>query len=302
MKLFKKVLIVTLALAFIASMGAAAVGAQTSESVSTPTVQAAASSDFARVATNYSATAASSAMSTGHTSVATSTPVVGTTYKTPTTLNIIATSQSARNNSQQLILGYLRTGDRGIRDQPVELWIKTGNNPAVKASTGKTFNDTRTGLVGWYVWTTNETAHTTQYYFVYRGTSTYAAATSNVIAIKYEKKETKPYQTNMIAYAPKQVVAKGTTSTMWVRLMNGPMPVPGQYIYVWKWSGGKWVCISRHITRTSTQLPGAGWVLVDYKLKTAGTGLFKFSYFGTSPYYGPKYAQSESNSVQLMWK
>lgn len=119
--MYKKALIVVLALAFIASMGTAAVSAQTSKSVTTPTVEAAASSDFARLATNYSATAASSAMSTGDNSVATSTPVVGATYITPTTLNIIAISQSAQKNSTVLIIGYLRTGDRGIASQAVEL-------------------------------------------------------------------------------------------------------------------------------------------------------------------------------------
>jgi hypothetical protein len=60
----------------------------------------------------------------------------------------------------------------------------------------------------------------------YPGTGTCAAAKSNVVAIKYESTKTTPYQTALYAYAPKQLIAKGTLKNMWVKLQSGERHLP----------------------------------------------------------------------------
>jgi hypothetical protein len=148
---------------------------------------------------------------------------------------------------------------------------------------------------------TGQVAQTNQNYVLFQGAGTYAAAKSNVIAIKFENTQTTPYQTALYAYAPKLVTPKGTLNQMWVKLSTGNTPLTGQYVYVWKYSGGKFVIVSRIITRTAAQSPGAGWALADYRLNNAGTGMYKFVYYGTSPSGLTPYARSESNAVQLIW-
>jgi hypothetical protein len=298
MNLYKKVLIVTLMLAFIASMGAASVSAQTSESVATPTVQDAAGGDFAKVTTSNSATADSFVTATADNSLATSAPIVSATYKTPTTFNLQASSQSVKANIYAQIQGLLRSGSSMGAGQPVELWMKSGTGTWYKAATGKTGTGTSAGLIGWYVYTTNPATHTVYYYLYYPGSSLMSQAQSNVVAIKYENTKTTPYYTTLFAYAPKQVVTHGTKVTMYTKLLNGQTPLTSQYVFVWKWSGGKFVIVSRVITRTGTQ---AGWALADYTLNSVGTGMYKFTYFGTSPAGTTPYARSESNAVQMIW-
>jgi hypothetical protein len=298
MNLYKKVLIVTLMLALIASMGAASVSAQTSESVATPTVQDAAGGDFAKVTTGNSVMADSSIAASGDNSVSTSAPIVSATYKTPTTFNLLASSQSVKANVNVLIKGILRSGSSADTGQPVELWMKSGTGTWYKAATGTTGTGTNAGWVGWYVWTTNPATHTVYYYLYYPGSSLMAAAQSNIVAIKYENIKTTPYYTTLFAYSAKQVVPHGTKATMYTKLLNGQTPLTSQYVFVWKWSGGKFVIVSRIITRTGTE---AGWALADYTLKSVGTGMYKFTYFGTSPSGMTSYARSESNAVQMIW-
>jgi hypothetical protein len=71
------------------------------------------------------------------------------------------------------------------------------------------------------------------------------------------------------------VVAHGTTNTKYAKLTNEATPLTGHYVYVWKWSGGKWAIGSRIIMRTGTQ---AGWALADYRWNSVGTGMYKFFY------------------------
>ena len=214
----------------------------------------------------------------------------------PTTFNLLAASQSVNPTATVRLTGMLRTGATGLSGQPVELWVKSGTGAWSKAATGKTGTGTNAGWVSWSVGATGHVARTNQYYFFFPGTGTDAAAKSNVVTIKFENTKTTPYQTTLFAYAPKQVVAHGTTNTMYAKLQSGATPLTGKYVYVWKWSGGKWVVVSRIITRTAAQSPGAGWALAAYKLNNAGTGLYQFTFFGPSPY-----DRSTSNAVQLIW-
>lgn len=130
-----------------------------------------------------------------------------------------------------------------------------------------------------------------EYRVVYLGTSTYEKATSNIVKINYENAKTTPYWTTLYAYAPEQMVAKGMNATISAKLQSGATPLTGTSITVWKWSGGKWVAVSNVITRTGTQ---AGWAVTSFKITTAGSDLYKFTFGGASPY-----ASSESNTVQL---
>jgi hypothetical protein len=136
---------------------------------------------------------------------------------------------------------------------------------------------------------------------MFPGAGAYAAAKSNTITIKFENTRTTPYQTALYAYAPTPVTPKGTLNQMWVKLSNGNTPLTGQYVFIWKWSGGKFVIVSRIITRTASQSPGAGWALGDYRWNSVGTGMYKFVYYGTSTSGTTSYARSESNAVQLIW-
>ena len=170
-------------------------------------------------------------------------------------------SQSAQPNAKVQITGYLRTGATGIGGQPVELWAQSGTGSWSKAATGTTGTGTSAGYVTFNVGATPQVAQTNQYYVLFHGAGTYAAAKSNVITIKFENTKTTPYQTALYAYAPTPVTPKGTLNQMWVKLSNGNTPLTGQYVFVWKWSGGKFVIVSRIITRTAAQSPGAGWAL-----------------------------------------
>jgi hypothetical protein len=299
MKLYKKVLILAIALLFVASMGAASVSAQTSEHVVTPTGQVADSGIFSTLPLGVTATSDSS--------VTNSVPVVGATYKTPTTFIHIAKSQSVQketfchweydpltHNSRYVCYygasysGLLRASTTGLGGQTYYKYEKEDTGPWKMSGPYKTLTG---GYVGWEIWTTYPT--TRQTYFVFLGTATYASAKSNVITVKCEYTKTKPYQTTLFAYAKKQVVAHGTTATMGAKLMSGWTNLTGKYVYVWKWGGGKWNIVSRIITRTGTQ---AGWALADYRLNNPGTGLYQFTFFGSSPY-----DRSTSNAVQLIW-
>jgi phosphohistidine swiveling domain-containing protein len=282
MKLYKKVVIIVLMLAFIASMGAASVSAQTSDSVTSPTVQAAASSDLATVSTGNIATAESS--------VTTSAPIVGVSYKTPTVLQLFAASQSVKlNDKTQWVRVVLQSGTQTwISGQKVDLYAKIGTGNWFKYLSGTTAVN---GAVTWYPWSSG--ALIAQFRVVYSGMGTYAGATSNIITIKYENTKTTPYQTTLYANAEKPVVATGTTAKMWARLQSGATPLTSKYVYVWKWSGGKWVIVSRVIVQTGVY---AGWATATYKLNHAGTGLYQFTFFGPLPY-----DRSTSNGVQIRW-
>ncbi len=203
---------------------------------------------------------------------------------TPTTFGLSAASQSVKPNAMVRLTGT------GLPGQPVELWVKLGAGNWYKAATRTTGTG---GVISWDVWSPDHVARAVQYYLLFQGTGTYAAAKSNVLTIKYENTKTTPYQTALYAYAPKPMVAKGTTNQMWVRLSNGNTPLTGKHVYVWKWSGGKWVSVSRIITRTGDQ---AGWAQTDYRWNYVGTGLYQFTFFGSSPY-----DRSTSNAVQLIW-
>jgi cytochrome c biogenesis protein CcmG, thiol:disulfide interchange protein DsbE len=223
------------------------------------------------------------------------------TTPAPTTFDLAAPSQSVNPSTAVRLTGMLRTGATGLSGQPVELWVKSGTGSWSKVGRGTTGTGTSAGWVNWRVGATPQVAQTNQYYLMFQGTGAYAAAKSNVVTIKFENTKTTPYQTTLLAYAPKQVVAHGTTNTMWVKLMHGQTPLTGQYVYVWKWSGGKFVIVSRIITRTAAQSPGAGWAQADYRWNYVGTGMYKFVYYGTSPSGKTSYARSESNAVQLIW-
>jgi Bacterial Ig-like domain (group 3) len=64
---------------------------------------------------------------------------------TPTTFNLMPTSQSAQPNANVQIKAYLRTEDTGIGGQTVDLWIQLGTSPAYHAATGKTTTGTDAG-------------------------------------------------------------------------------------------------------------------------------------------------------------
>jgi C1A family cysteine protease len=214
----------------------------------------------------------------------------------PTTFNLMPASQSAQPNANVQLTGYLRTGATGIGGQPVELWAQSGAGAWSKVGTGRTGTGASAGYVTFNVGATPQVAQTNQYYLMFQSAGAYAAAKSNVITIKFESAKTTPYQTALYAYAPKPVVPHGTTNTMYVKLTSGATPLTGQYVYVWKYSGGKFVIVSRIITRTAAQSPGAGWAQADYRLNNVGTGLYQFTFFGSSPY-----DRSTSNTVQLRW-
>jgi len=218
------------------------------------------------------------------------------TTPAPTTFDLSAVSQSVNPTAAVRITGMLRTGVTGLSGQPVELWVKSGTGAWSKVATGRTGTGKNAGWVNWHVGATGQVAQTNQYYLMFQGAGAYAAAKSNVITIKYENTKTTPYQTTLFAYAPKQVVAHGTTNTMYANLQSGATPLTGKYVYVWKWSGGKWVIVSRIITRTAAQSPGAGWAQADYRWNYVGKGLYQFTFFGSSPY-----DRSTSNAVQLIW-
>lgn len=277
--MYKKVLIVALTLAFIVSMGATAVSAQTVSPITAAEATAASS------ATAPSVTPLQPPALVGCPAKA----YAAAGYKTPTTFILAASNQSATLNQQYVwIGGTLANGASCLGTKPVQLWWKVGSGSWTMTATGNTSE----GWIGWYV--ASPTAETIQYQLRYAGNSTYAAAKSNVVGIKFENTTTTPKLTYIWAVSPNPVAAHGMNATFKARLYDGLKGLGNRTLTVWTSTNGTtWIKAGTFRTMTGTN---AGTVRLNETKTTAGTLFMKTTSNGTTTY-----AASTSNVVQLIW-
>lgn len=277
MQMHKRVLILTVLFAIVASStAAAAVSAQTSSPTTAAAVNAA------------SVTAPS--VTPLQMPIASSVPVVGGTSKQPTTLNLGVSSQSVKlgNKTQSIVCSLYAGLTYPLEYQTLTLWMKVGNGTWTKEATGNT-SISAGGSVTWSM-PSEKTAVTVQYKVTYAGTSTYAAAVSNVVGVKYENTKTKPYLTYMNAWTTYATVAHGKNAGFAVALANGGNMLSGKNVTVWVWTGTTWVA---DLTLKTDSYGSAGVPVIS---ETAGSAYLLATFAGNST-YGP----SVSNVVHLVW-
>jgi hypothetical protein len=295
MQFHKKVLIVTIMLVFVASMGAASVSAQTSEAAATPTVKTVSSSAITAVRVD-NPVVPNSVTTMGESSAVASTHIVGA-MTVPTTFMLFSNTQSVKPGEKFTITGVLRAGKVGLTvPPPYYVYIRAkweGLEKAivysVNTKNGIVQLDFALGpsLVGKTV--TFQASFGNSYF-----ASNYVFSVSNLVGIKCENTRSTPLLTTLYAYAPSQINRAGVSGSMEARLVvNGvDHPLVHQYLYIWKYSG-KWVIVSRVITQSGSS---AGWAGADYAKKEAGAYLYKFCYYGSSVV-----SRSESGAVWMKW-
>lgn len=277
MHLYGKVLIVTILLTLVTSMGVVAVSAQTGSAIR--------------------GTAATSPVTNPVQLQLPSAATIGSAaaYKTPTTLCLFATKQSIPlSDKKEVVFADLRyNGFNWFSGQPVQLYVKVGTGSWTKAGVPKlTGTGATAGLVMWQV--SKSTSATVQFYATYTGTGTFAAAQSNVVKVKFENTRTTPYFTAATLSPVQAVVPTGTEIIMYGQLASGVSDLSGRTLAVQVWTGTTWQTIG-HVQ----SLTGGGWNIA-FSLappSSPASFLLRLQFAGASPYAG-----STSNTAQIIWR
>jgi hypothetical protein len=190
----------------------------------------------------------------------------GATTKAPTTLTATASKATITLGQTDKITGTLLTGSKAVPGKVVFLEHEVAGKFVPKEVD-------LTGGAG-HVFFTVKPSTTESYMLVFKGTSKFAAAHSNVVTIKVVKPTKAP--TTLTATADKGTIAPGDSDKITGTLMSGSKPVPGKAVILEKLISGKFVPVQADLTG------GAGHVF--YTVKPSETAHFMLVFRGTSAF------------------
>lgn len=212
----------------------------------------------------------------------------------PTWLCLGVSSQMVKlGDKTQNIMGGLLSGADGLDGQTVTLSAAVGTGGAwTEVTTAETYGG---GNFGWQMPSYNNQV-TVFYKVTYAGSAfptRYAAATSNVVGVKYGN-EVPPYLTYLMLWIlplgdGPATFAPGTTIQVLPVLQNGGN-VLDENVTVWRWTGTTWVVFQ---TYNNYQFAPN----VPVMSETAGSACLWATFDGLRY----TYAESTSNIVQLAW-
>lgn len=295
MDLYKRMLVLIVLFAVIASsVGAVAASAQTSSPKSAQTATLTTSSE---VNAASGATVPSFNPLQVPTSVSTASVVTLPSAATPNRAtqsppqkcycNLAASSQSVKLNTWVTVKALLLTsGYKRIAGQAVQLVDYTSNTVI---GTRKTDAN---GLVSFVIKDSGAECAWLQAW--YNGNSKYNPTMSNQVAVNFENKPTKPYQTQIVAYFSSLTLKHGASADLQANLANGCTGLDGKSVTISYWGGHDWIPILTG--KTYSDRLGPGWIDATLTDKAPGQFVLQVSFAGSSTY-----AASASTSVLVTW-